>query len=190
MLTTGEKERPIISTLKEIRRALSFGHISTEEAAKEADIALSGLTATAAIEHKLIELSVELQNVILGYEKQIAECRIADAALKQLEEKENQQDEKWREDAQKVAILVDFCETKSIANQQLLNTVFFKTKNSLNEIAKIRTTDSSMSELVKWQDVNRKIGSMSELSRSASSLLEGIKARYKVISLKNNLLET
>ena len=190
LLATGEKKRPIISVLKEIRRALAFGHLSVEEAAKDADTALSGLTATAAIEHQLTEISVKLQNVTFSYEKLIAECKIADLALRRLEVDGSQQDSKWREDARKVAILIDSCETKRIANQQLFNAAFYKTKSFLGSIERLNISNSMpKSELApKWQDMKTKMEKMFELSKSTAPLLEDIKTRYKAISFADDLL--
>jgi hypothetical protein len=188
LLTTGEKERPIVNTLKEIRRELAFGRITVEEAAKGADIALSGLTTTAAIEHKLTGLSVELQNVTLCYEKLIAEYQAADLALKRLETDENTQESKWREDARNVVILIDSCETKRVAHQQLFNAAFLEIKSVFRSIDSINTTDLvPRPELApKWQDIRVKMNKMCELANSCGPLLDDIKARYNAISQGSN----
>lgn len=184
LLTAGEKGTPIVNMLKGIRRDLAFGRMSVDEATKDADIALSGFTTTAAIEHNLTELTVELRNVTHRYEKLIADCRTAELALQRLEAEGNQEDSKWREDARKVAILIDSCETKRVEHQQLFNAAFFKTTSSLRSIGNLHATDlTPKPELAsKWQDMRTKMEKMFELSKSSARLLEDIKARYTAIS--------
>jgi hypothetical protein len=191
LLVSGEKEKPIANTLKEIRRELAFGKISSEEAAKEADVVLSGLTATAAIEHKLTELSSKFHGVILSYEKLIAECQAANSILKSFETMEDQLSSKWKEDARKVAILIDSCETQKTVSQQLLSAVYFKTKSTLQSIGNLHASNPvpKPESVAIWLDMKSKMGKMFELSNSSGPLLEDVKARYKAISSKNQPLD-
>jgi hypothetical protein len=110
--------------------------------------------------------------------------------LKRLEQDANQQDSKWKEDARKVAILIDLCENLSCENQNLLNAVFFKAKLSLRIIKKFQTTDPvSKPELrSKWEDLEKKLNNMFEATKSSVTLCNDIKARYKLISPTDNPL--
>jgi len=92
------------------------------------------------------------------------------------------------EDARKIAILIDSCETRRAANQQLFNAAFYRTKSFLRSIEKFNATDPiPKPELTfTWQDMQTKMNKMLEISKTIADLLECIKARYAAISPTDN----
>jgi hypothetical protein len=191
LLVAGERERPIVNMLKDIRRELAFGRINIEEATREADVVLSGLTAVGAVEHKLIDLSQEFQGVIESYEKLVSDCGSASSLLTNLEADENSQSSLWKENARKVAILIDSCETKRQNCQQAHNIVFFKAKRALHSIENINKAQLvPKPELAsKWAEVKSKLDKMFELSKKSTPLLEDIKSRYIAISQTTSFIK-
>jgi len=66
LIASEQQPRPVVTSMKDIRRELALGRMGVEDAARDVDHALHGLTTSAAAEHKLTNATERLRQA--GFE--------------------------------------------------------------------------------------------------------------------------
>jgi hypothetical protein len=179
LLVSEEKEKPSVLCLRKIRRGLAFGGLSVEQAAKDTDKVVFGLTAIDVLDRNLSDLSNSLRRITAANHKLIADCEGANSILDRLESGGNQ----WTSEARKVALIIDACATENAKNQEKVKIEFVNWKRLLRGFTKIlRDRPDLTSQLTaKRQQTCQEVDLFVESLKARDNALSSVQSRYKEI---------